>query len=59
MNTTDRWRAALFVLAVWSGGVKSARVWRVGDFDPVDAVGVWDHEHSAAFVAWCREPFWP
>jgi hypothetical protein len=33
--------------------------WRCGPFDAVDAMSTWDTTHRAAFVAWCREPWWP
>jgi len=57
--------AAAFVLAVWNGctprdgGWWNKRPLRVGRFDPVEAIARWDHEHKAAFLAWCDNPFWP
>lgn len=57
--------AAAFVLSVWNGGQPkdggwwSKRPFRVGRFDPVEAVARWDHLHVEAYLAWCRNPFWP
>ncbi len=48
--------AARFVLGVWTGkgmfpGVKA--------FNFFEAMGVWDKDNRAAFLAWCKEPYWP
>lgn len=61
--------AAAFVLSVWNGCTPDDGGWwngslgddefHVGRFDVVDAFGVWDANHQAAFVAWCRKPFFP
>lgn len=32
--------------------------WRVGPFIAGDALGVWDREHRAAFLAWAKDPWW-
>lgn len=56
-------QAAAFVLAVWNGGNAGAwwneKPWGVGVFDPVHAMALWDHQHQAAYIAWCNDPFWP
>lgn len=55
--------AAAFVLSVWNP-VENKKPGRGSPhcglrFDLQDALGVWDSEHRAAFVAWAREPWWP
>lgn len=47
--------AARFVFAVWN----SAARWSCGRFDAVRALGSWDRDHQAAFLAWATEPWWP
>ena len=65
-NTLDRWAAetalshgervtAQFLLAVWD----PSHSWRCGRFDLMEALGVWDETHRAAFVAWATDPWWP
>ncbi|WP_428303867.1 hypothetical protein [Lacipirellula sp.] len=60
----SRWAAA-FVLGVWNGVSVGRDRWfgkrpyRVPEFDVVQAMGAWDHQHAAAFIAWCSKPFWP
>lgn len=60
--------AALFVLSVWnpetdwaaqkdSHGLRR-RVAESGRFDLHTALSNWDPEHRAAFVAWCKDPWW-
>jgi hypothetical protein len=46
---------AQFILAVWD----PAGTWRCGRFDLMEALGVWDEPHRAAFLAWASEPWWP
>jgi hypothetical protein len=67
-RTSGSGAAAAFVLAVWNGGGVHQgvdRLWfdsgkfRVGQFDAIHALSVWDEPHRAAFIAWCRDPFWP
>lgn len=60
--------AARFLLGVWNpttdwvreaesqGIAGSAAAKR---FDLLDAMGVWDEAHCAAFTAWVAAPFWP
>ncbi len=47
--------AARFVLAVWNFHAE----WDCGRFDAVRALGAWDADHRAAFVAWAARPWWP
>jgi hypothetical protein len=47
--------AAQFILAVFN----TSRKWKCGRFDLMEAMGCWDAEHRAAFVAWAKEPWWP
>lgn len=55
---------AAFVLSVWNGS-QIGDVWwcekpySVGKFDVVEAMGRWDGDVQAAFIAWCNNPFWP
>jgi hypothetical protein len=61
--------AVSFVLSVWSGSTgasdikkKAAErlwVWKSPRFDLHEALGVWDDDHRAAFLAWTRNPWWP
>jgi hypothetical protein len=61
--------AARFVLSVWSGGTGALDVgkkrgdrvwaWKARRFDLHEALGVWDHAHRSAFIAWARAPWWP
>lgn len=44
-----------FLLNVWSPGHR----WQVGDFDAMDALGVWDASKRAAFCEWAQNPWWP
>jgi hypothetical protein len=46
---------ARFVLGVWN----QSAPWRCGRFDAMRALGRWDAEHRAAFVAWARDPYFP
>lgn len=32
--------------------------WRVGPFVVTDALGTWDNQHRAAFIAWAKAPWW-
>jgi hypothetical protein len=41
------------------GGWWNKRPYRVGRFDIVHAMGLWDYQQKAAFMAWCENPFWP
>jgi hypothetical protein len=59
-------QAAAFVLSVWNGssepqggGWWNERPFRVGRFDAVHAMAIWDDAHQRAFLAWCENPFWP
>ncbi len=59
-------QSAAFLLSVWTGqGGAVEPEWfnqgkyRVGNFDPVYALKVWDHLHKQAFQSWCLNPFWP
>ena len=61
-NALDKWAltashgeklAAQFVLVVWNQWEK----WQCGRFDVIEAYGVWDAEHWAAFRAWAEKPF--
>lgn len=47
--------AARFVLSVWNPTI----IWRIGRFDVVTAMSVWDSPHRAAFAAWAKDPWWP
>ena len=47
--------AVRFILAVWN----YRNDWKVGDFNAVRAMGVWDDSHRDAFRQWCAEPWWP
>ncbi len=47
--------AGKFLLSVWNPYTR----WRCGRFDIHEALGVWDPEHLAAFLAWARAPWWP
>ena len=31
----------------------------LGEFDAMEALASWDRRNRAAFVAWCRDPWWP
>lgn len=49
--------AACFIISLWAGGVKHApQRWR---FDPIAAMGSWDQNHRAAFLAWAMNPTYP
>jgi len=65
-QSTAEKQAAAFVLSVWNGSCEpkrggwwNQRPYRVGRFDAVLAMNVWDREHQAAFARWCCKPFWP
>lgn len=64
-RTSGNGQAAAFVLSVWNGGTPDDGGWwnegefHSGRFDPVEACAVWDAPHRDAFIAWCRNPFWP
>jgi hypothetical protein len=45
--------AAQFVLGVWN-----RHEYRCGKFDLHAAMGIWDDEHRAAFLAWAKKPWW-
>lgn len=47
--------AARFVLTVWN----SHAAWACGRFDALLALGAWDRQHRAAFLAWAAQPWWP
>ena len=47
--------AGRFVLSVWN----SYHEWRSGRFDLQEALGCWDAQHRAAFVAWAAKLWWP
>ena len=32
---------------------------KLGRFDVIDALGVWDQENRAAFTEWAKDPIWP
>lgn len=44
-----------FIGSVWNPTAKR----KCGRFDLHDAMGVWDDEHRAAFIAWANDPWWP
>jgi hypothetical protein len=50
---------AQFVLAIWSGTPASECQWKVGPFDLLEALRVWDEDHHRAFLSWARAPWWP
>lgn len=61
-NELDQWAltashgeklAAQFVLAVWNQWEE----WKCGRFDVIEAFGVWDAEHWAAFRKWADSLF--
>jgi hypothetical protein len=45
--------ALRFVLSVWNPYEYGKK------FDMHEALGVWDNEHRAAFLAWVKDPWWP
>ena len=47
--------AARFVLAVWNDRAP----WKAGSFQAISALGTWDGEHRAAFLAWAQAPWFP
>lgn len=47
--------AALFIADLWDGGTGSDRE----HFDLFVALGSWDADHKAAFLAWVNAPVWP
>ena len=47
--------AARFLLHVFNSNVE----WESGPFVLSDAMACWDAHHRAAFVAWCKAPWWP
>jgi hypothetical protein len=47
--------AAQFILSVWNHQAERA----AGPFSAVHALGLWDAEHRAAFLAWASNPWWP
>ncbi len=58
-------RAAIqFVLAVWSGRAvhvfdkKWDCPWKMGGFDVMHALKIWDQEHRNAFLSFARDPWW-
>lgn len=53
-RTAGSRHAAAFVLALWAPAP-----WRVGPFDAIEAMKVWDETERAAFAAWARDPWWP
>ena len=57
-------QAAAFVLSVWNGAAArntwwNAKPFRVGLFDCVVAMQLWDGAHQLAFLRWCQHPFCP
>ena len=65
-NNFDRWAAetpvshgellaAQFLLAVWD----PEHPWRCGPFNLMESLRVWDEVHTAAFLGWVRDPWWP
>lgn len=48
--------AALFILCVWNPGYAESQGWK---FDVLEAMGVWDLRHRAAFLNWAQNPYWP
>jgi hypothetical protein len=61
--------AALFVLSVWNPstdweqqgltrGASELGIDDGGRFNLHRALGNWDDKHRAAFIAWCKEPWW-
>lgn len=58
--------AALFCLSVWNSITDwdehvpgLAREGNHGRFELHAAFSNWDHEHRAAFIAFCNNPWWP
>lgn len=62
--------AAKFVLSVWNSTTDWEEIARDHEiitepdrhfsrFDIYEAMGVWDHEHVTAMLAWLQLPFWP
>lgn len=55
--------AIQFLLSVWnpetSAAPKKRDRWKHGGFDLQEALGVWDDQHRAAFLAWASAPWWP
>ena len=45
--------AVQFVLSVWN----QWEAWECGRFDVIEAYGVWDADHWAAFRGWADAPF--
>jgi hypothetical protein len=45
---------ARFLLSVWDQHTD----WEAGRFDVMDALGVWDLKHRAAFLKWASDPWW-
>ena len=45
--------AVQFVLSVWN----QWEAWECGRFDVIEAYGVWDDKHWAAFQGWADKPF--
>lgn len=45
--------AVQFVLSVWNQWEE----WKCGRFDVIEAYGVWDDKHWAAFRSWAEKPF--
>ncbi len=64
--------AIQFVLAVWSGRALHLHPsddmaalptqwecpWKVGGFDVMHALKLWDREHREAFLAFAHDPWW-
>ena len=44
-----------FLVNVWNPGHE----WKVGKFDVIDALGIWDGSKRAAFCKWAAKPWWP
>lgn len=47
--------AAQFILELFDPREK----WKSGHFRLMDAMGTWDAEHRAAFLAWANDHWWP
>lgn len=45
---------AQFLLAVWNPYGE----WASGEFDVMDALGIWDDIHRWAFIKWASAPWW-
>ena len=54
--STGEQHARRFIATVWNPSYAREKRW---NFDAIEALGDWDSQHQAAFLAWASDPRWP